>query len=83
MRTLISALALTTLASFGVRAIADDTNTDRPVVSHKQMMKDCMAKERAANSGASTDDMRKTCREKIKSYDNHPSETAPPPANPG
>jgi len=83
MRTLISALVLTTLTGFGVRVMADDANTDRPVESHKQMMKDCMAKERAANSGASTEDMRKTCREKIKSYDNHPSETTPPPANPG
>jgi hypothetical protein len=83
MRTLISALVLTTLTGFGVRAMADDTNTARPVESHKQMMRDCMDKERAANSGASTEDMRKTCREKIKSYDNHPSETTPPPANPG
>jgi hypothetical protein len=64
-------------------AFGDDTNNDRPVVSHRQMMKDCIAKERAANSGATDDEIKKTCREKIKSYNNHPSETTAPPANPG
>ena len=47
------------------------------------MMQDCMAKERSANSGASEDDMKKACRAKIQSYENHPSETAKPPNNPG
>jgi hypothetical protein len=63
-------------------AFGDDSNTDRPVVSQQQMMKDCIAKERAANNTAAIDDIKKTCREKIKSYNDHPSETAPPPANP-
>jgi hypothetical protein len=38
------------------QAIADDSNSARPIVSPKQMMKDCMAKERQANSGVSEDD---------------------------
>jgi len=83
MRGLISVVILTALTGFGAAALADDTNTDRPVQSHKQMMKDCMAKERAANTGASSDYLKKTCEEKIKSYNDHPSETTPPPANPG
>jgi hypothetical protein len=83
MRALISAVMLAALTGLGVRAVADDTNTDRPVESHKQMMKECMAKARAADSAASIEDLKKTCREKIKSYDAHPSETTPPPANPG
>jgi hypothetical protein len=70
-------------AAASLPALGDDTNSDRPVISHRQMMKDCMAKERAANSGASVEDLKKTCREKVKSYNDHPSETAPPPANPG
>ena len=83
MNRIVASLLLACLASAGVQAIADDTNTDRPVMTHKQMMKDCMDRERASNSGASTEDMKKTCRAKIKSYEDHPSETKTPPANPG
>jgi len=79
MGALVAILAATSLST---RGLADDTNSDRPVKTHKQMMKDCMAKERSTNTGASEDDMRKTCREKIKSYNNHPSETSEPPNNP-
>jgi hypothetical protein len=63
-------------------AMADDSNVARPVVSHKQMMKDCLAKEKQANPSASDDDMKKTCRAKIDSYNKHPSETTSPPNNP-
>ena len=83
MRALISAVVLTAFTGLGIQAVADDTNTDRPVESHRQMMKECVAKERAANSAASTEDLKKICRDKIKSYNAHPSETTPPPANPG
>jgi hypothetical protein len=71
-------------AGFGAASLAraDDANSARPNVTHKQMMKDCMDRERAANSGASEQDVKKTCREKIKSYEDHPSETARPPNNP-
>jgi hypothetical protein len=73
-----------TVAAFSVsmEAIADDSNSARPVVSPKQMMKDCMAKERQANPGASEDDMKKTCQAKIDSFNKHPSETTSPPNNP-
>jgi hypothetical protein len=71
-----------TAFSISMRAMADDSNVARPVVSHKQMMKDCLAKERQANPGASDDDMKKTCRAKIDSYNKHPSETTSPPNNP-
>jgi hypothetical protein len=71
-----------TALSISMQAIADDSNVARPVVSHKQMMKDCIAKERQANPSASADDMKKTCRAKIDSYNKHPSETTSPPNNP-
>jgi hypothetical protein len=76
--------ALIGLAAFGVsmQAVGDDSNSDRPIVSHKQMMKDCMAKEKQANPGASVDDQKKTCLAKIDSYNKHPSETTAPPNNP-
>jgi hypothetical protein len=70
-----------TAFSTNMRAVADDSNLARPVVSPKQMMKDCMAKERRANPEASKEDMKKTCQAKIASYNQHPSETTPPPNN--
>jgi hypothetical protein len=70
-------------AQAGLSALADDANSDRPIQTHKQMMKDCMAKEKSSGNGASDEDLRRICRDKIKSYDNHPSETTPPPNNPG
>ncbi len=33
----------------------------------KQMMKDCMTMEKSKNSSMSTDDMKKTCMEKMQS----------------
>jgi hypothetical protein len=85
MNRIVASLLFGCLASAGVgmKAIADDTNTDRPVMTHKQLMKECMDKERAENSSASMEDVKKTCRAKIKSYNNHPSESNPPPDNPG
>jgi hypothetical protein len=71
------------VAGFSLRSLADDSNSTRPVVTHKKMMKDCMAKERAANAGATREDMKKTCEAKIKSFEDHPSETTAPPNNPG
>jgi hypothetical protein len=79
---LCASIGFFTAFSISMRAMADDSNVARPVVSHKQMMKDCLAKERQANPSASDDDMKKTCRAKIDSYNKHPSETTSPPNNP-
>lgn len=68
--------------SVNTQCLADDTNSNRPVKTSTQMMRECMAKERAKNTGASLDDVKKTCREKIASYNNHRSETIQPPNNP-
>jgi hypothetical protein len=82
-RLLVCALFASALgSSLSMQALADDTNSTRPVVSHKKMMKDCMAKEKQATPTASEEDMKKTCREKIESYNQHPSETKSPPNNP-
>ncbi len=82
MRFSIAALTLAALAGHSGLALADDANSDRPVQSHKQMMRDCMQQERQVNSTESKEEMKRTCREKIRSYNDHPSETAPPPQNP-
>lgn len=34
--------------------------------THSQMMKDCMAREQAKNSGASKQEMKKTCKSELK-----------------
>jgi hypothetical protein len=82
MRLSIAALTLAVFAGQSGLALADDTNSDRPVESHKQMMRDCIQRERQANPTESKQDMKRTCREKISSYNDHPSETAQPPQNP-
>ena len=82
MRFPIAVLICTALVGQSGVLLADDANSDRPVESHKQMMKDCMQQERQANPSESKTDARRTCRDKIKSYNNHPSETTPPPQNP-
>jgi hypothetical protein len=69
-------------AGLSSQVFADDSNSTRPIVSPKQMMKDCVTKERQQNPRASEDDMKKTCRAKIASYNEHPSETTAPPNNP-
>jgi muramidase (phage lysozyme) len=83
MRQLCTALALTALVGQSGLVVADDTNSDRPIESYKQMMKDCMRREQASNPTASSEERTRVCREKIKSYDDHPSENTAPPQNPG
>jgi hypothetical protein len=42
-----------------------------------QMMKDCMAKQKAANNGMSVQDMRKSCKDQIKAKVDHPADSQP------
>jgi hypothetical protein len=39
---------------------------DQPAPSTRQLMKDCMDKQKASESGKSTEDMRKLCRDLTK-----------------
>jgi len=78
VKTLFPALALAlTVAFVGYPALADDTNSDKPIKTHKQLMQECVAKHRAADSSASLSDLKKACRAEIKSYENHPSAVSP------
>ena len=65
------------LTLIGYQALADDTNSDKPIKTHKQLMQECVAKHRSEDASASLKDLRKACREEIKSYDNHPSAVTP------
>ena len=54
-------LILAALAFSGVAAAAD-----APAPSKHQLMKDCMAKQRAANSGLPKEDMKSACKDVTK-----------------
>jgi hypothetical protein len=70
------------LAGGSFQVLADDANSAPPVMNHKQLMRDCVAKEKAANSSASDEDVKKTCNAKIKAHRDHPSETKAPADTP-
>jgi hypothetical protein len=76
MKTRFLALALA-LPLVGHQTLADDANSDKPIKTHKQLMQECVAKHRAADSSASLSDLKKACRAEIKSYENHPSAVSP------
>jgi hypothetical protein len=76
------ALLAAGMAGVCLQALADDAPTAQPQMTHKQMMKDCITKERAAKSSASDADLKKTCEAKIKEYRDHPSVTTTPANTP-
>ena len=51
----------------GIGALAVDVHADeaasRPVPTKHQMMKECMAKQKASNAGLSKEQMKKNCRD--------------------
>lgn len=65
------------LANASAVAVADDAPTDRPVQTHRRLMRQCMAEQKAKAAGISVDEMKKTCEDEVKSYRDHPSVTTP------
>jgi hypothetical protein len=53
----------------GISAVAVDVHADeaapKPVASRHQMMKECMAKQKASDAGLSKEQMKKNCRDII------------------
>jgi hypothetical protein len=51
----------------GIAAVAVDVHADeaapKPVATKHQMMKECMAKQKASNAGMSKEQMKKNCRD--------------------
>ncbi|MEA3108618.1 MAG: hypothetical protein QOI88_3223 [Gammaproteobacteria bacterium] len=50
----------------GIPAVADvhaDEAASRPVATKHQMMKECMAKQKASDAGMSKEQMKKNCRD--------------------
>jgi hypothetical protein len=47
----------------GIVAAAVDVHADETVASRHQMMKECMAKQKASDAGLSKEQMKKNCRD--------------------
>jgi hypothetical protein len=77
MKSTLAQLVILGAAIVGSQALADDSPTARPIQTNRELMKQCMADQRAKNSGASAADMKKSCKEQIKTYQEHPSVTTP------
>jgi hypothetical protein len=61
-RSCWSALLLAGIAAAAVEVHAEEAASP-PVASRHQMMKECMAKQKASNAGLSKEQMKKTCRD--------------------
>jgi hypothetical protein len=78
--TMYPILLVASLSLAGM-VLADDAPSAPPVKSPKQKMHECMAQQRANNSGLSKEDMKKACAAKQQSDDNHPSRPQPSPGS--
>jgi hypothetical protein len=54
------------VALSGIAAAADAPGADAPAPTQHQLMKDCMAKQKAANSGLPKEDMKSACKDVTK-----------------
>jgi hypothetical protein len=77
MKCTLVPLVILSAAIVGPQAWADDSPTARPNQTNRELMKQCMTDQRTKNSGASAADMKRTCKEQIKTYQEHPSVTTP------
>ena len=65
MRSLWPALLLTGIAAVAAVDVHADEAASRPVATRHQMMKECMAKQKASDAGLSKEQMKKNCRDII------------------
>jgi hypothetical protein len=84
----LCALVVASVLGFGV-ALADEPpapSSNQQVTSEQtaqqpaqqQFMKDCMTKARAANNGMSDQDMKKSCKQQLKTNMGNPSQPVTP-----
>ncbi|HWG69160.1 MAG TPA: hypothetical protein VN692_07075 [Steroidobacteraceae bacterium] len=81
MSRTFTTLLVAGLLGFGFQAVADEAISDQAPQSHKQFMKDCMAKAKAANNGMSEKDMKKSCMEQLKATVDNPNKEPMTPAH--
>jgi hypothetical protein len=69
MKHAIGLIVLSGCIALSAQAIADDTSTDTSsqstTMDKSQAMKDCMAKQKATNSGLTHEAMKTTCKNEI------------------
>jgi hypothetical protein len=70
------AVVATTLLSSPLWA-GDANSADASGAPHKQMLKDCMARQKAKDSTLSTDELKKACQDEIKMKADTPNQTTP------
>lgn len=80
MNRLVASLACAGLMCGGVQAFADDAPS-KPTMTKHQMMKDCMAKQKASDGGMPKEDMKKACKDVTKTEKEN-ADRAPAPAGP-
>jgi hypothetical protein len=64
MRSIITSLVVTGLVFFGTQAISQDSPATS--ANKEQMMKDCMAKQKATNSSMTQEAMETVCKNQIE-----------------
>ncbi|HEV7610596.1 MAG TPA: hypothetical protein VGO37_01830 [Steroidobacteraceae bacterium] len=67
MKTPMVSIALAALVVIGAQALADDSSkTSKTSADKAQMMKDCMARQKATNSSMTQAAMETVCKNEIK-----------------
>jgi hypothetical protein len=66
MKYALTPMILTALIFTGTPAFADDMKSDSMASQHKQMMKDCMARQKAQDSSMSEHAMKSACKAEMK-----------------
>jgi len=64
MKMIFKTLVLFAVCGLAGNAIADDSSTQKS--QHSQQMKDCMAKQKAANSSLTQEAMKTVCKNEAK-----------------
>jgi hypothetical protein len=81
-RTIFALLVAGMMGGAAMQAVADDTSPTGDQTpqktDQKQFMKDCMAKAKAANNGMSEQDMKKACKEQLKTNMGNPTQPVTP-----
>lgn len=83
MKHAIELIALSGFIALSAQAIADDTSSStssQTTMDKSQAMKDCMAKQKATNSGLTHEQMKTTCKNEVsgkKTQDGNDLATGP------
>lgn len=77
MTPIVKSILMCAIVASALPAYADDAPSARPVKTHKQLMQDCMTDQASKNPSMAKADLHKICRDKVQTFENHPSMTSP------